>query len=123
MRRPCLADVGDPQAGVRGQPLDQLGRAEPEELGEVRDDDPGLASRREPLGEPGHEPRQERAARIVDGALEGRRGVRREPGRVRDHDVGAVLAGGEEIRFHDLDAAREPEPLRVLAGAHDRARL
>ena len=84
--------------------------------------------------DPGNEPKQQSPAGIVNGPVQRRRGIARQPRRVEKHDVEpppllhyprrkrvATVVGREKVRAHDVHAIAEAEPTRVVASARDGA--
>ena len=116
-----LEGEGDAQAGGLEEARQGVRRPQPEPLRQVGDHEPRLTPSTRWSAEACHEPRQHLPAGIVDGPIERPVGRRRDPGRVRHHEIGSALR--EQVSLDDLDGGGQAEAGGVVAGAGDRARL
>ena len=99
-------------------------------LGEVGQDQPPFALRREVLREPVQKVAQDGRARVIDPLLQSGRRTTRNPRRVAHHHVGppgvahlVVVAIGPQVGLHHVHPVRQPQPTHVVARALHRARV
>ena len=90
-------------------------------LGEVGNNQPALAARRQMRRQPAEETTQHARIRVIDGELDRRTRLRRHPRRVA-HDQRRP-AIGKKIGGDDLDRCGQPEISGIFRGACERPRI